>query len=209
MWHNSIKEPREKPLWFRQSPLLDSVGTTNKYITCWKMIKPQNVSLASGISLHPCRISSWDNRDNISPIITWAAVLFHACWEREGWGLSHFLEHANRVVLDCTVGRCFPRGLFTQLHISFGEKNKIKIRYKTIRFGFSDATFQVSWNDFGTECSCELCLRVISLSFWILVFLGENWETSKVPIKLSFVNLTPNIRSQPPAQETIPRSGRS
>lgn len=95
MWHNSIKESREKPLRFRQSPLLDSVGTTNKYIACWKMIKPQNVSLASGISLHPCRISSWDKRDNISPIITWAAVLFHACWEREGWGLSHFLEHAE------------------------------------------------------------------------------------------------------------------
>lgn len=160
-WHNSIKESRERTLWFRQSPLLDSVGTTNKYIVCWKMIK--RIKNTSECLFGKGYISSSVQdlilrQKRISPVITWAAVLFNGC-ENEKGEVYHISWNMHQ--------RC--PGLHS-LTFRFGKK----IRCKTIRLGFLDATFQVSWNDFGTECSCELCLTVSSLSFWILVFLVEN-----------------------------------
>lgn len=46
--------------------------------------------------------------------------------ENEKGEVYHISWNMQTVVLDCTVGRCFPRGLFTQLDISFWEKKEEK-----------------------------------------------------------------------------------
>lgn len=78
MWHNSIKESRENPLWFRQSPLLDSIGTTNKYIACWKVIKRINKTSECLFGRWYISSSVQDlilRHQMVSSIITWTAVL--------------------------------------------------------------------------------------------------------------------------------------